>query len=94
MGTRGVCGQGWIGQPCAAAAGHWAQKVMHPSAGLTREYIATVESAASRKQLQTLAEGCTVDGVFVQASDLGSALLLCAVCMHHLGVQCFTSAAK
>lgn len=48
------------------AAGAWAQRVMHPSAGLTREYVATVDEAPTRKQLAAIAAGAVVDGSFVQ----------------------------
>lgn len=47
-------------------AGAWAQKVMHPSAGLTKEYIATVDKPATRKQMEELALGSEVDGAQVQ----------------------------
>lgn len=33
-------------------AGQWAQKVMHPSSGLTKEYNVTVDRPATRKHLQ------------------------------------------
>lgn len=33
-------------------AGQWAQKVMHPSSGLTKEYAVTVDRPATRKHLQ------------------------------------------
>lgn len=45
--------------------GQWAQKVMHPSSGLTREYIATVDRPATRRHLQQVAEGTEVEGVHV-----------------------------
>lgn len=45
--------------------GQWAQKVMHPSAGLTKEYIATVDRPATRRHLQQVAEGTEVEGAHV-----------------------------
>lgn len=46
--------------------GAWAQKVQHPSSGLTKEYVVLTEPAPSQRHLQKIAAGCTVDGVFVQ----------------------------
>lgn len=48
------------------AVGAWAQAVMHPSSGLTKEYIVTLALPPSRKQLEIVAGGCVVDGTFVQ----------------------------
>ena len=39
---------------------------MHPSAGLTREYLATTDEAPTRKQLASIAAGGMVDGSFVK----------------------------
>ena len=39
---------------------------MHPSAGLTREYVATVDVAPTKKQVAAIAAGSVVDGSFVQ----------------------------
>lgn len=50
--------------PCTAGA--WAQKIQHPSSGLTKEYVVLTEPAPSQRHLQKIAAGCTVDGVFVQ----------------------------
>ena len=41
---------------------------MHPSAGLTREYVATTDEAPTRKQVATIAAGGMVDGSFVKPS--------------------------
>ena len=38
----------------------------HPSAGITREYVAALDAAPTRKQLLTIADGCVVDGAFVR----------------------------
>ncbi|CAM6119480.1 unnamed protein product [Calypogeia fissa] len=43
--------------------GDFAQKVSHPSAGLTKEYVATVNERVTRRQLQTIANGTMVQGV-------------------------------
>ncbi len=52
--------------PVVRAAGQWAQQVMHPASGLTKEYVATVDKPATRRQLELVAAGCEVDGVMVQ----------------------------
>lgn len=39
--------------------------MLHPSSGLTKEYIATVDKPATRKQIENLRLGCDVDGVHV-----------------------------
>lgn len=46
-------------------AGMWAQSVLHPSAGLTKEYVVTCSEEPTRRQLETIAAGCEVDGAFV-----------------------------
>jgi 16S rRNA U516 pseudouridylate synthase RsuA-like enzyme len=43
----------------------WAQSVLHPSAGLTKEYVVTCSEEPTRRQLETIAAGCEVDGAFV-----------------------------
>ncbi|BDA41490.1 Putative ribosomal large subunit pseudouridine synthase [Coccomyxa sp. Obi] len=45
--------------------GMWAQSVQHPSAGITKEYIVTCSAEPTRRQLETIAAGCEVDGAFV-----------------------------
>jgi hypothetical protein len=47
-------------------AGAWAQSVLHPSAGITKEYVVTCDTEPSRKQLEVIAAGCEVEGAFVQ----------------------------
>ena len=46
-------------------AGVWAQKVLHPSSGLTKEYVVTCSQEPTRKDLERVAAGCEVDGAFV-----------------------------
>ncbi len=46
-------------------AGMWAQSVQHPSAGITKEYIVTCSAEPTRRQLETIAGGCEVDGAYV-----------------------------
>lgn len=46
--------------------GDWAQRVAHPSAGLTKEYVVNLDRKPSRPELEVIAAGTTVDGVFVQ----------------------------
>eukprot|EP00250_Pteridium_aquilinum_P007451 c17161_g1_i1 orf=471-1634(-) len=43
--------------------GEFAQNVSHPSSGLTKEYIATIEGKITKRQLQTIADGTEVQGV-------------------------------
>ena len=43
----------------------WAQSVQHPSAGITKEYVVTCSAEPTRRQLETIAAGCEVDGAFV-----------------------------
>ena len=47
-------------------AGIWAQKVQHPSSGLTKEYVVTCSQLPTRQQLEKIADGCEVDGRFVR----------------------------
>ncbi|KAL4433084.1 hypothetical protein ABPG77_006511 [Micractinium sp. CCAP 211/92] len=46
--------------------GDWAHKVMHPSSGITKEYVVTLNRQPRPQDLDTIAAGCTMDGVFVQ----------------------------
>lgn len=41
---------------------------MHPSSGLTKEYIATTDKPATRKQIEDLRLGSEVDGVHVKVN--------------------------
>ncbi|KAL3684886.1 hypothetical protein R1sor_002908 [Riccia sorocarpa] len=43
--------------------GDFANKVSHPSSGLTKEYIVTVNEKVTRRQLSAIAEGTLVEGV-------------------------------
>lgn len=43
--------------------GDLAQKASHPSSGLTKEYIASVDGKVTKRQLLTITEGVVVDGV-------------------------------
>ena len=52
-----------------ALAGQWAQQVTHPSAGITREYVATLDAAPTRKQLQTIAEGVCLPRLAVSPAE-------------------------
>ena len=45
--------------------GHWAQKVIHPSAGVTKEYIVLADKAVKRGHLDTMMAGVEIDGVRV-----------------------------
>eukprot|EP00898_Chlorokybus_atmophyticus_P006289 jgi/Chlat1/6661/Chrsp49S06129 len=58
--------------------GDWAQEVMHPSSGVTKEYIATTDVPPTRRQLATIEQGCeasrqhcSVDGAFVKPVYVG-----------------------
>ncbi|PNW86738.1 hypothetical protein CHLRE_02g095121v5 [Chlamydomonas reinhardtii] len=50
--------------------GVWANSVMHPSSGVTKEYVVGVEEDASRQQLETLAAGTEVAGTFVSPLEV------------------------
>lgn len=39
---------------------------MHPSSGITKEYVVTLNRQPRPQDLDTIAAGCTMDGVFVQ----------------------------
>ncbi|CAI5981021.1 unnamed protein product [Closterium sp. NIES-64] len=43
--------------------GNFAQQIAHPSAGLTKEYVLTVQGPVTKRQLATMAAGTDVDGV-------------------------------
>ena len=53
-------------------AGVWAQKVLHPSSGLTKEYVVTCSQEPSRRDLEKVAGGCEVDGAFVTPVAVGA----------------------
>ena len=42
--------------------GDWANKIAHPSSGVTREYVATLARAPSRADLERMAAGVEVEG--------------------------------
>ena len=44
---------------------------MHPSSGLTKEYSVTLSRKPSQGELEAIAAGCTMDGVFVQPLAVG-----------------------
>lgn len=46
--------------------GLWANKVSHPSYGITKEYVITTNVPANKKQLKDLEQGCTIEGVEVK----------------------------
>ena len=46
-------------------AGHWAQRIQHPSAGVTKEYLVSCTSEVSRRQLDAVAAGAVVEGAMV-----------------------------
>lgn len=46
--------------------GPWANKVSHPSYGITKEYVVTTNVPANKKQLKDLEQGCTIEGVEVK----------------------------
>ncbi|GAX75936.1 hypothetical protein CEUSTIGMA_g3379.t1 [Chlamydomonas eustigma] len=50
--------------------GHWAQRVIHPSSNLTKEYIVMVDKVPKRHQLETLLAGAEVDGVHVSPVEV------------------------
>ncbi|PWA79241.1 pseudouridine synthase, RluC/RluD [Artemisia annua] len=43
--------------------GEFAQKISHPSSGLSKEYIATIDGAVNKRHLIAISEGTVVDGV-------------------------------
>lgn len=50
--------------------GHWAQKVIHPSADLTKEYVVMVDKAVKKGHLETVLAGAEVDGVHVAPEEV------------------------
>ena len=46
--------------------GHFANKVMHPSGGIKKEYIAKVDREITHDHLVALSKGCKVEGVLVR----------------------------
>lgn len=46
--------------------GHFANRVMHPSGGVRKEYIAKVDQEITHEHLVALSEGCQVEGVRVR----------------------------
>ncbi|XP_047337117.1 putative ribosomal large subunit pseudouridine synthase SVR1, chloroplastic [Impatiens glandulifera] len=43
--------------------GEFAQNISHPSANLSKEYIATIEGTVNKRHLVTISEGTMIDGV-------------------------------
>ncbi|KAG0561307.1 hypothetical protein KC19_9G053800 [Ceratodon purpureus] len=50
--------------------GDFAQRVSHPSSGLTKEYIATVAERVTKRQLQLIAAGTKVQDVHVVPTEV------------------------
>lgn len=46
--------------------GHFAQRVIHPSANIRKEYVATVDQPLRHNHLHAISEGTTVEEVFVK----------------------------
>lgn len=46
--------------------GHYAQKVIHPSSDIEKEYIATVHRPITEKHIKAIAKGVTVENTFVK----------------------------
>jgi len=46
--------------------GHFAHRVMHPSGGVKKEYIAKVDREITPEHLETISAGCYVQGSFVR----------------------------
>jgi 23S rRNA pseudouridine2605 synthase len=46
--------------------GHFANKIMHPSGGIKKEYIAKVDQEITHDHLIALSKGCKVEGVLVR----------------------------
>lgn len=51
---------------CLEDAGHWAQRVQHPSSGISKEYVVATSGLLTPRQVKAVAEGCEMDGVLVQ----------------------------
>eukprot|EP00887_Chlorella_sp_A99_P004816 scaffold4.g4816.t1 len=45
--------------------GDWANRVMHPSSGVTKEYSVTLNRRPTNAELERMAAGCEMDGAFV-----------------------------
>ncbi|XP_076946869.1 putative ribosomal large subunit pseudouridine synthase SVR1, chloroplastic [Bidens hawaiensis] len=43
--------------------GEFAQKISHPSSGLSKEYIATIDGTVHKRHLLAISEGTVIDGV-------------------------------
>ncbi|XP_024974750.1 putative ribosomal large subunit pseudouridine synthase SVR1, chloroplastic isoform X2 [Cynara cardunculus var. scolymus] len=43
--------------------GEFAQKISHPSSGLSKEYIATIDGSVHKRHLLAISEGTVIDGV-------------------------------
>ncbi|GFR51956.1 hypothetical protein Agub_g14478 [Astrephomene gubernaculifera] len=50
--------------------GQWAQRVIHPSSGVTKEYVVGLGQPASRPQLRALAAGTEVAGTFISPLEV------------------------
>lgn len=46
--------------------GHFAQKLIHPSSNISKEYIAKTNKILTPEQVKTISEGVTVEGTFVK----------------------------
>ena len=46
--------------------GHFANRIMHPSGGIKKEYIAKVDKEITHEHLVALSKGCKVEGVLVR----------------------------
>lgn len=46
--------------------GHFANRVMHPSGGVKKEYIAKVDQEVTHDHLVSLSQGCVVEGALVR----------------------------
>lgn len=46
--------------------GDWAHAVQHPSSGLTKEYVVGLNDRPNKRQLETMQEGCDMDGIHVR----------------------------
>jgi len=52
--------------------GHWAQKVIHPSSNLTKEYLVLVDRPATKAQVKTMMGGVEIDGVRVMPEEIST----------------------
>ncbi|MBS0622144.1 MAG: rRNA pseudouridine synthase [Verrucomicrobia bacterium] len=46
--------------------GHLANQIIHPSAGINKEYLAKVDAEITQEQLERIAKGCIVEETFVR----------------------------